>query len=540
MEKRVLLALAISFMILGFYPSILKHFYPEYGKAQVTRSASNTQAADKSSSVTAASAVNDGEFSSADDVIFRNDKLNLLFNLKGSAIREISFLEFTDIDRKGPLRLISAQKISASSLSVGVVYPALERESRTGKVTMDKDRVTLESAVLNGDMKITKNYVFRRTGYSADLSVTFQNASGKSMDLQYEFFAGASIPSRHSIDAQYIEANFFTSGINKSDLRHINESKLGKRVESQGPLDWIAVKDRHFSVIVKPKADKTFSGVVEGLGDHRFSAALVSPRVMLAPGASVTHEFLVYMGPNDLGELLPLGLEDIVNFGKLDLVGKICIGALEMLHKIFKNYGLAIIGLTLLINLILFPFTRQSMMSMKRMQLVQPLVTKLREQFKDNPQRMNKEMMELYKKHKVNPFGGCLPMLLQMPVFIALYVAISKFVKLIGADFLWIHDLSSPDVVSLPVSLPFIGSQIHLLPIIMIGGMVLQQRLSSMSAEGQDPAMAQQQKMMAIMMPIMFGFIFYTMPSALVLYWLTNTIFMTSYQLYLKKITITL
>ncbi len=539
MEKRVLLALAISFMILGFYPSILRHFYPEYGQTRSASSISRPQTEGKSAASVPSLAASDSEYSSADDVLFKNDKLRLLFNLKGSAIREISFLEYTDIEKKGPLKLISAQKISAASLSLGLIYPALERESRTGQVSMDQDRVTLQSAVLNTDVKVTKNYVFRRSGYSADLSVTFENISGKPLNIQYELFAGSSIPARHSIDAQYIEANFFSSGINKSDLRHINESKLGKRVESQGSLDWIAIKDRHFSVILKPKADKTFSGVVEGLGDQHFSAALVSPKVSLPVSGSVTHEFLVYMGPNDLGELLPLGLEDIVNFGKLDLVGKICIGALEMLHKIFKNYGLAIIALTLLINLILFPFTRQSMLSMKRMQQIQPLVAKLREQCKDNPQRLNKETMELYKKHKVNPFGGCLPMLLQMPVFIALYVAISKFVRLIGADFLWIHDLSSPDVVMLPVSLPFLGNQIHALPLIMIAGMVLQQRLSSMSMAGQDPAMAQQQKMMAIMMPIIFGFIFYTMPSALVLYWLTNTIFMTSYQFYLKKSTAT-
>src|SRR5438874_817545 len=119
----------------------------------------------------------------------------------------------------------------------------------------------------------------------------------------------------------------------------IKESKLGRKVESQGTIDWVAIKDRHFSIIVKPKLANTFKGLVEGLGKREFSASVVSSKAPLVPGASVTHEFLVYIGPNDLNELLPLGLEDIVNFGKLDLVGKIFIGGLEMLHKIFRNYG---------------------------------------------------------------------------------------------------------------------------------------------------------------------------------------------------------
>ena len=214
------------------------------------------------------------------------------------------------------------------------------------------------------------------------------------------------------------------------------------------------------------------------------------------------------------------------------------MGGLELANKIFKNYGIAIIALTILTNVLLFPFTRISYMSMKRMQLIQPQMNKLKEQHKNSPDKLNKEMMELYKKHKVNPFGGCLPMLLQMPIFIALYVALSKAVILINAKFLWIGDLSSPDRVPLPFTLPYIGSEFHALPLIMCAGMAIQQKLSAVKIEGQDPTMEQQQKMMAVMMPIIFGFVFYSMPSGLVLYWLTNTVIMTLYQLSLKKVTL--
>jgi YidC/Oxa1 family membrane protein insertase len=163
----------------------------------------------------------------------------------------------------------------------------------------------------------------------------------------------------------------------------------------------------------------------------------------------------------------------------------------------------------------------------------------LKEQHKKNPEKLNKEMMGLYKKHKVNPFGGCLPMVLQMPVFMALYVALSKSAILINSKLFWIKDLSSPDSVSLPMALPLIGDQIHLLPLIMVAAMFFQQRLTQIKMEGQDPAVEAQQKMMSVMMPIVFGFIFYSMPSALVLYWLTNTLLMTLYQWRLKSITLT-
>ncbi len=544
MEKKFILPLAGLFLLLGFYPILLQQFYPEYGKTQkAARAAASSPGAASSfasSPVSASSAgITAQDYSAEKDVLFKNDKLRLTYSETGGAIREIAFLEYMDDWNRDPLKLISAKNPSAAPFSVEFISPAADSKAVPSRITIDRENVALESAVLGGDVRMTRKYVFRPSGYSADLSVTFENVSDKTLDLRYKIFAGSRVQPRHEIDTQYIEANFFSTAGGKPSLKHIKEHGLGKKAESPLPLDWLALKDRHFSVIVKPKGEAKFTGLVEGLGSNQFAASLVSTSASIPPGQTVTHEFLVFIGPNDLGELLPLGLEDIVNFGKMDLIGKIFIGALEMLYKIFRNYGVAIIALTILINVFLFPLTRHSFMSMKRMQLVQPQMTKLRDKYKDNPTQLNKEMMELYKKHKVNPFGGCLPLLLQMPVFIALYVAISKFVKLIGADFLWVRDLSSPDNVAIPFALPFLGNQIHILPLIMIAGMVVQQRISAASMEGQDPAMVQQQKMMAVMMPIIFGFIFYSMPSALVLYWLTNTVLMTSYQLYLKRVTVT-
>jgi len=186
-----------------------------------------------------------------------------------------------------------------------------------------------------------------------------------------------------------------------------------------------------------------------------------------------------------------------------------------------------------LVYLVLFPLTMKQMRSMKEMQALQPRIDELRKTYKDNPQRMNKEVMELYREHKVNPFGGCLPLLLQMPIFFALYQALMRSVALRGARFLWIKDLSEPDrLFILPTSIPLIGNEINILPIVMAIGMFVQQKLSSGNASS---STAEQQKIMLILFPVMFGFIFYHMPSGLVLYWFVNSLLMLIFQVRISR-----
>lgn len=534
MEKKTLIALALSFLVLGFYPVILQKFYPDYYKKSAKQGAPAPAAAPGRPAVVE-KLVKGGPLTAEDDLPVRDEALSLLFNKKDGGIREVAFPRFTDSETSRPIQFISVKNIGLAAGSVLVNDGSGPLLVTDYTAETDGPSVSLSSVIPNGRLRVTKD--FRLTGdYSGELLVRLENTGAEQLSVGYELVAGSGVIARHSIDAQYIEANFFSEQDGKKSLKHVKESRTGKSSASDGPVNWIAVKDRHFSVILKP--EETFTGLVHGLGAHQFSASLVSPVLTIPPGIAVDHHFSVYIGPNEIDRLEPLGLGDLVNFGKFDLFGKLFVGALELLYKLCRNYGLAIIALTALINLVLFPLTRVSYLSMKRMQLIQPQMNKLRDQHKKNPEKLNKEMMELYKKHKVNPFGGCLPMVLQIPIFIALYVALSKSVILINSQFLWIKDLSSPDRIYLPFTLPFAGNYIHLLPLLMVGAMVLQQKLTQIKMEGQDPATAAQQKMMAVMMPVIFGFIFYQMPSGLVLYWLTNTVLMLSYQLRLKNMTL--
>lgn len=533
MEKRVLIAIVLSFAVLGFYPMVLHKFYPGYGKsaARTTLSSSPT-----STAAVKAAAASLSVLSKDKDTAFQTGNLELLFNAEGGAIREVAFPNFVDSATEKALKFLSLDRPGGPA-EIHFLGATAGQGLSDYKIERRADEVIATAA--GKYLRVTKRFRFDGTGYGGSLSVLFENLTGSPLELRYQLLVASRIAPHQGIDSQYIEANFYGGPAEKKTVSHIRGSKLGKTVQSPALVDWVAAKDRHFSVIFKPKSDLAFTGLVEGLGKNEFSAALVSPAVSLPANGSAQHDFVTYFGPNEIQELIPLGLDPLVNFGKLDWIGKLLVGALEILHKVLRNYGLAIIALTALINIMLFPLTRVSYMSMKRMQLIQPQINKLREQNKKNPEKLNREMMELYKKHKVNPFGGCLPMVLQMPVFISLYVALSKTVALRNSKLLWIHDLSSPDKLHLPLSLPLLGAEIHVLPLIMVGAMVFQQKFTQIKMEGQDPAMESQQKMMATMMPIVFGFMFYAMPAGLVLYWLTNTILMTLYQWQLKKVTLT-
>ncbi len=536
MEKRVLFAIVLSFAILGFYPMVLSKFYPGYGKSAPRAVVSTAStAASAATPVTATPGTSPSVLSKDKDTAFQTGKLNLLFNAESGAIREVAFPKIIDSATKKALKFLSLESPGGPA-EIRFLGATAGQGFSDYKIEQRADEIIATAA--GKYLRVTKRFQFDGKGYGGSLSVLFENLTAAPLELRYQLLVGSRIPARQAIDSQYIEANFYGGSTEKKTVSHIRESKRGKTVQSPTLVDWVAAKDRHFSAIFKPKSDLAFTGLVEGLGDNQFSAALVSPSVSLPANGSAQHEFVTYFGPNELKELTPLGLDALVNFGKLDWIGKLLVGVLELLQTVFRNYGLAIIALTTLINILLFPLTRVSYMSMKRMQLIQPQINKLREQNKKNPEKLNREMMELYKKHKVNPFGGCLPMVLQMPVFIALYVALSKAVALRNSTFLWVNDLSSPDSVPLPFSLPLIGNELHVLPLIMVAGMVLQQKFTQIKMEGQDPAMASQQKMMAIMMPIVFGFMFYTMPAGLVMYWLTNTVLMTLYQWRLKKVTL--
>ena len=228
-----------------------------------------------------------------------------------------------------------------------------------------------------------------------------------------------------------------------------------------------------------------------------------------------------------------LDLDKAIHFGMFDFLAKPCVMVMNFLYGLIPNYGMAIIILTLLIKLILWPLGSKSYKSMAEMKKLQPLMAEIREKYKHDKQKMNMEVMGLYKTYKVNPLGGCLPMVVQIPIFFALYRMLYEAIELRHAPFFgWIHDLSAPDrLFDFGFSIPFMQPPcgIPVLTIIMGGTMFLQQKMAP--PMGGDPLQA---KLMTFM-PIMFTVIFINFSSGLVLYWLINNIVSITQQYYIQK-----
>ncbi|NQU10870.1 membrane protein insertase YidC, partial [bacterium] len=286
------------------------------------------------------------------------------------------------------------------------------------------------------------------------------------------------------------------------------------------PIAWGAVKSQFFAMVLTPATNaaameyrKADMSPPPGWQGKQPPQGLTGTLTLLPVAAgeyrAEEYAFSLYAGPKQYSRLLALraGQEAVMQFGMFGFISVVLLKGMVFLHGLIPNYGVAIIIITLIIKIVLWPVQAKSMKSMKAMQKFQPLMTKLREKHKDQPQKLNAEMMKLYKEHKINPFGGCLPMLVQIPVFFGFYTMLRSAVELRGAGFLWISDLSQPDTIT-----QLAGFPLNPLPLLMGVSMLWQMKLTP---TGGDP---KQQQMMLIM-PVVFLFICYNMSSGLVLYW---------------------
>lgn len=319
------------------------------------------------------------------------------------------------------------------------------------------------------------------------------------------------------------------------------------------PVDWIAAKNKFFVQILTPAVpadafDLTVAREGEGKGaaPSEVSGALQFGKELVNPGETVSRSLSLYIGPKDYRILKTLGKEqvEVMEFRSTGFwkfmnpvmypIKIALLWSLNALEKVVRNYGVAIMLLTIIVRILFWPITHKGTESMRRMQALQPQLKEIQAKFKDNPQRMQQETMAFYKENKVNPMGGCLPMLVQIPVFIALYVVLRSAIELRFSKFLWISDLSEPENLFVGAfKVPLVGwDALNILPLLMAATMFFQQKLTPTAAA--TPEQQQQQKMMAVMMPVMMLFFFYPMPSGLVLYWTTSNLIMIA-QMMIKK-----
>ncbi len=461
----------------------------------------------------------------AKETVVETQKYRLIFTNIGGAIKKIYLKEFKDAAREPTLL---AEAVNPEEGLFNLTSPQLPLSPEAVYSVKEEKNIVTCTFEKPGDFIVTKKYLLSNTNYGIELELNINNLTNQPKEATLSVVGASRIAADTLGNGRFSELSGMVDGNIKRE--NIGLLKKGKIIRS-GIIPWVQIKNKYFSLIFK-STDSKGTIFYNSLSDN---GLLLGSEIdlKLEPHGSLSKQFLLYAGPTKLEELKQFNLEDTINFGKLDWIGKILLKSLRFFHSIVKNYGLSVIILTLLMYLLLYPLTMKSLKTMKQMQLIQPQMARLKEEYKSNPQKLNKEIMELYRKNKVNPFSGCLPMILQMPIFFALYNVLSRSIELKDANFLWIKDLSMPDALfKLPFSLPLLGNLINLLPILMLVAMVMQQKLATPKGAPQD----EQQKMMAIMMPIMFGFIFYNLPSGLVLYWLTNTVIMIlNQELVLKK-----
>ncbi|MCX5704685.1 MAG: membrane protein insertase YidC [Candidatus Omnitrophica bacterium] len=508
MEKRLFLAVVLSLAVLVGWGTLVSKTQKPVSQQVVANIAAGGSEAVRTIVAEAPAQVPAGTSAPVQSapstlINFPQEKFDVDFIEELSAIKDVNFKVFQDY------------KYNLKSAFALVGKGAFRKELFTANTAtfIHKDR----------ELLITKKYIFSNSNYTIDLEIEVQNNSGAPIKLDLPLILGVLDFTPKSIDTTYLNV---TAATNEKVLQ-----ENGKKEMSWDKVKFLAVRDRYFCAIIE-RVDGNTGAYVRKLSAQESEVGLTLKDLIAAPGLPLKLKFHIYLGPQQLQVINGVNRDwgAVINYGIFDFFGQAILKSLEFVQRLVGNWGWAIILLSVLVFLVLFPLTLKQMRSMKEMQILQPKIEELRKKYKDNPQKLNQETLALYKEHKVNPLGGCLPMLLQMPILFALYQVLMRSVALRGAEFLWIKDLSMPDCLfKLPQSIPVLGNEINILPILMTIGMFLQQKMSTVK-QCSDSSTAQQQKIMMIAMPIMFLVFFYHLPAGLVLYWVVNSTLMMAYQ----------
>ncbi|MBI3307718.1 MAG: membrane protein insertase YidC, partial [Candidatus Omnitrophica bacterium] len=384
-----------------------------------------------------------------------------------------------------------------------------------------------------GEYRLTKEFALNNETPVIDLRVRVENVSPREKHFPLGIYYAIQYGQVENLQQEMFEAVVSTP--EKIEARHQHDiAKKGMSVSKE--ILWGGLIRKYFALLIKP--DYKAIASESKADEEKIETDLRLEPLTIAAGASEQHDFLIYAGPQRYETLksFDLGFEDLLSRGFFGTFKIWLLRALKFSHRFTHNFGWDIIILTLILKGLFTPLTHMSFESMKKMQAIQPKMKSLQERYKKDPSRLNREMMELYKRNRVNPMAGCLPMLCQIPVFIAFYQVLNEAIELKGAPFIfWIQNLSEPDrLFHFGFTIPFVGDAFHFLPLLMIGSMVWQQKLTPQV--GSTP---EQAKMFAFM-PVIFGFIFYKMPSGLVLYWFVNNMLSIIHQIFVKRMVVVL
>jgi YidC/Oxa1 family membrane protein insertase len=452
----------------------------------------------------------------------RNEHFHAVFSSRGGAIVSWRLPRYPDLSSgEEPVELVPPGE---RAMNVSITTPTLEYDFANAAFRVDEVRSSSSSITFVAEdasgLRLTKSYVVAADPRAMDVEFRMEVPASYG-PIQYRWgWWNALPPSERRTNPKERQAVALVG----DKLETYDAEKLAKSgpKELTGTVRWAGVRSKYFAAVLLPDS-ATVSSV------HFTGASRGQPTVTMngaaPPGTQVIRRARLYAGPIHYDTLVAQGaeLDRLANLGWRWLMGlsALLLWSLNALHKVIPNYGVAIILLSIATKLVFYPLTQSSLRAMKLMHHLQPQVKALQEKHQGDPQKMNKAMMDLYKEHKVNPVAGCLPLLIQMPIFFALYNVLLNSIELRGAGFVgYIQDLSLPDVL-FTVS----GFSIHLLPIVMTASTYLMQ--------AQTPV-APAQKPMMMLMPVMMLVFMYTFPSGVILYWTVTNVLSAAQQYFVN------
>ena len=495
--------------------------------APVSASPSATTAASPSAATGAAAAVpsSSAPVTAGPPVVVHTDLFDAEINPVGGDIQRLTMRQVhSALDRTHPLTLMEPNDqhyfVTQSGLVGGTGLPnhrtAYEPEQRTYSLPANKDTVEVRlRAQANEGVEVTKRLTFRRDSYVVDVAYDITNKSSQPMapTAYFQFLRDANPPSQEAAQTSaFAGVTTFTGPALYTDEAKFTKIEF-KDVEKGKPIPvtkakdgWIGIVQHYFVSAWLPKQGAEREFYSEKV-DNLYRTGVKVPVGTIAPGATATIDVPAYIGPQEAQRLEKAapGLELVVDYGWLNVLAVPLFVFLKWIHSLVGNWGWAIIILTIIIKLVFYPLNAKAGRSMAQMKVLTPKMEKLKQLYGDDRQKLNQAMMELYKTEKINPLGGCLPILVQIPVFIALYWVLLGSIELRHAPWLgWIHDLSAPD--------PY-----FVLPVIYAVSMFVQTKLNPAPA---DPVQAR----VMLVMPIMFSVFFLFFPAGLVLYWVVQNL----------------
>jgi YidC/Oxa1 family membrane protein insertase len=530
MEKRLIIAVLLSIGVLYAYSFIFPTpkpltVVPAAQKQAEVASAANPAGQPPQAAATTATlpvANQPTAAATAHDITVDTDLYTAVFSSQGAGLKQLVLKKYHETIKGKNIILVNETTpdrfaLLSDSRDFGVSPATVFNTSAQNLKLADGAKGTLEfSTVTPQGVTFKKIYSFSGNAYRIGMTEELQNGGAAKVDGTLHLLQNERV-ALHKGEGRYEVYGTSTLSENK-----VNTEKLDKLLKAPVQFDkdvtWSAFGDKYFVDAVIAEKGSIASVRLSHPGADAVVRDISTPVLSVPPGQSASVSYSVYYGPKDLDILKAQGnrMEEVIDYGWFAPISKPLVYALKFLYKYTGNYGFAIIIITCILKLIFFPLTHKSYKSMKEMQKLQPKMAELKEKFKSDRDAMNKAVMELYKTHKVNPMGGCLPMLVQIPVFFGLYRALMYSIELRHAPFmLWIVDLSAPD--------PY-----KVTPIVMGITMFIQQK---MTPSNMDPVQAK----MMLALPVVFTFMFLNFPSGLVVYWLVNNVLTIAQQSYINK-----